>query len=155
MRAAITALFGLLYFHVHIRVYYSMFRVLTKADVILFITFLAIGIGTILYGAHVVAGTISSDTSSRMVQITADNTVFGAYSLDENRTITVERNGHTNVVTIENGAVYISESTCKNQICVNDGSIDTIGQQIVCLPNRVVVEIIGDDSEREFDAISQ
>ena len=43
-------------------------------------------------------------------------------------------------------------SDCKNQICVNDGQINKTNQSIVCLPNKVLVEIIG--GEEEFDAVS-
>ena len=43
-------------------------------------------------------------------------------------------------------------SDCRNQICVNDGSISQTNQSIVCLPNRVVIEITG--KEEKYDAIS-
>lgn len=132
-----------------------MFRILTKADIILFITLLAIGFGTLVYGARAVADNAYGATSDRMVQITVDNTIYGSYPLDENQQITVEQDNHTNIVSIEDGTVRIAESTCKNQICVSNGSIEVVGQQIVCLPNRVVVEIIGNESEKAFDAISQ
>lgn len=132
-----------------------MFRILTKADIILFITLLAIGFGTLVYGTRAVAGNAYGATSDRMVQITVGNTLYGTYPLDEKQQITVKQDGHTNIVSIEDGTVRMAESTCKNQICVSDGSIEVVSQQIVCLPNRVVVEIIGNNSEREFDAISQ
>lgn len=47
----------------------------------------------------------------------------------------------------------MSYSDCKNQICVEDGKISRTNQSIVCLPNKVVVEITG--GEEEFDAVAQ
>lgn len=47
----------------------------------------------------------------------------------------------TNTVVIKDGVVYISEASCKNQICVNTGKISKKGESIVCLPNKVIVEI--------------
>lgn len=130
-----------------------MFRILTKADILLFLTLVLIGVGALCYGARAVAG--SASNAARLVQITVDNQLYGTYPLDTDQVITIEREATTNVVTIEGGTASMTSSTCTNQICVNDGSINTVGQQIVCLPNRVVVEIIGNETEKEFDAISQ
>ncbi len=46
-----------------------------------------------------------------------------------------------NTITIKSGKVYMSRSDCKNQICVGTGEIDKKGESIVCLPNKVTVEI--------------
>ena len=61
----------------------------------------------------------------------------------EDRTIEIDNEGHTNVIVIEDGTVRMESSSCKNQICVDHGRISLIGDSIVCLPNRVVVEIEG------------
>ena len=50
----------------------------------------------------------------------------------------------TNIVKIEGGAVSVSYSDCKNQICVNHGPISEIGDTICCLPHRFAVTIVGD-----------
>lgn len=47
----------------------------------------------------------------------------------------------TNTIVIEDGAVYIKDATCKNRICINTGKISKKGESIVCLPNKVIVEI--------------
>lgn len=49
-------------------------------------------------------------------------------------------NGHNRVV-IKDGKVRMEWSDCANQICVHAGSISQAGQQIVCLPNRVIVRL--------------
>ena len=46
-----------------------------------------------------------------------------------------------NVIVIQNQKVYMSRSNCKNQICVHTGQITKKGESIVCLPNKVIVEI--------------
>lgn len=57
-------------------------------------------------------------------------------------------NGGTNVLVIENGEAYIREATCPDKYskngCVNTGKISYVGQKIVCLPNKVIVEIVGE-----------
>lgn len=47
------------------------------------------------------------------------------------------------LVVIENGSVYIAESDCREQICVQSGSIDSQGEWIACMPNRIFITIRG------------
>ena len=57
--------------------------------------------------------------------------------------------GGSNIVTIENGGVTMTDADCPDKLCVKTGRISKTGETIVCLPHRVVVEIIGaaaDDS---------
>lgn len=138
-----------------------MFRILTKADIVLGITLAVIGAASLVYSSQALAGDVSSTASSaRQVHITVANEEYGIYPLDQDQEITITRQASENqvcinIVVIENGTVHMDQSNCKNQVCVQDGRIDTVGQQIICLPNRIVIEIIGNEAEKEFDAISQ
>ena len=54
-------------------------------------------------------------------------------------------NNGTNVLVIKDGYAYISEATCPGyQDCVESGKIRFVGEKIVCLPNKVIVEIVGE-----------
>ncbi len=120
-----------------------------KADIVLLIIILAVGIP--LSVLSLMAG-----TAGDKVQISADGEVYGIYPLDEDREIEVTENGHTNHITIKGGQVSMSYSTCLNQVCVNTGAISETKDAIVCLPNRIVVEIIssGDGKGGDADVIS-
>ena len=48
------------------------------------------------------------------------------------------------------GCVYASHAECPDLVCVRSGKISKPGQSIVCVPNRVSIEIKG---EAEVDAI--
>ena len=123
-----------------------MFRIIKKADIILFICLILIG-GALSYLAF------SGSSTGDLVVVKVNGEIYGKYSLSKERTITVNRNGHMNKITIKGGKVQVSKSSCKNQICVKQGSISTTHQSIVCIPNRVVVSIEGKDGE--YDVISQ
>ena len=71
------------------------------------------------------------------VVISENNEILYTVSLYENREIKLSHN----TVVIENGHVYVKEADCKNQICVNTPKISKDKEQIVCLPNRVIVEV--------------
>lgn len=70
---------------------------------------------------------------------------------DTNNIIVNGYDGGTNNVVIENGTVYMTEADCPDKICVNTGKISKIGETIVCLPHRVVVEIQGEVSQSDSD----
>ena len=113
-----------------------------KADIILLVLIVAAGL-VISFGplAKVAGGTD--------VRVTLNGDTYGIYSLYEDQTITVESDGHTNVIVIEDGTVRMDSATCRNQICVDHGRISLKGDSIVCLPNRVVVEIEGEGGEAD------
>ncbi len=77
-----------------------------------------------------------SKQGSRVV-VRQDNKIIYNEDLDINKTIDTE----TNTVIIKDGVVYISDASCKNQVCVNTGKISKKGESIICLPNKVIVEI--------------
>ncbi len=83
------------------------------------------------------------------VSIQVDGQEVRRIPLSEPQTVTIDQgNGVVNVVEItEHGAVMRS-STCHNQLCVHMGEVTTEnweyrvnGAFIICLPNRVTVEL--------------
>jgi Uncharacterized protein conserved in bacteria len=79
------------------------------------------------------------------VKIYVDNELYGEYVLSENRTVEISGEGYKNVVEISGGKVKMREASCGNQLCVHHSEISSAGEEIVCLPNRVVVVIDGED----------
>ncbi len=59
--------------------------------------------------------------------------------------------GFSLTVVVEKGQVRVEASTCPDLICQNHAPISRAGEQIVCLPARVVVSITGE--ELEADAV--
>ncbi len=45
------------------------------------------------------------------------------------------------IIEIKQGRIRIRKSDCPRQICVNTGWIKTPGQVIVCVPNKILIEI--------------
>ncbi len=52
-----------------------------------------------------------------------------------------------NRVVIHDGAVTVESANCGNQVCVQHDPIDAVGEQIVCLPHGVVIEIANSPEE--------
>ena len=58
----------------------------------------------------------------------------------------------TNVIEISGKTVRFASSDCPDQVCVRTGTLTRAGQIAVCLPNRVVVRLVG--AGQEVDAIA-
>ena len=110
----------------------------TKWDalVVLAVLLLALGLGARPYFAAKSAGelTVSISVDGETVERCALSTYEGG---------TYKSRGYTLTVEAADGAVYVASSDCPNQDCVHSGAISRAGQSIVCLPARIVVELVG------------
>ena len=55
------------------------------------------------------------------------------------------------IVRVKNGEVYVTDSDCPDKVCENTGRISKSGESIICVPNRISIEISG---EAENDVIA-
>ena len=51
--------------------------------------------------------------------------------------------GLTNTILVEPGRIRVDHADCPDQICVNQGFISDGTEPIVCLPNRLIIQITG------------
>ena len=51
--------------------------------------------------------------------------------------------GGYNMVTVKDGKIAVTEANCPDQYCVRQGFCNS-GEQIVCLPHKLVISFIGD-----------
>ena len=49
--------------------------------------------------------------------------------------------GADNQIEVSHGQIRMSQASCPDQICIHTGWIETDALPIVCLPNRIVIEI--------------
>ena len=84
------------------------------------------------------------------VVVSIDGGEVCRYSLSEDGEFTL--NGGTNTLVISGGKAYISEADCPDGLCVSQGKISRTGQTVVCLPNRVMLRIVGaEDADVELE----
>ena len=78
------------------------------------------------------------------VEVYQDGELIATYSLSIPREVAL--NGGTNILKIEDGVAYLSYANCPDRTCVNTGKISYNGQSIVCLPNRLTVKVVSEES---------
>lgn len=73
---------------------------------------------------------------ARIVVKENNKTVYEG-SLFRDKTVELKNN----TLIIKNGYAYMKKANCKNGICVHTGKISKKGENIICLPNKIVAEI--------------
>jgi Protein of unknown function (DUF1312). len=58
-------------------------------------------------------------------------------------TFTVKTPAGYNVIEVSTGRIRVKDADCPDKICVRTGWIDKPGEVIVCLPHKLVIQIIG------------
>lgn len=92
--------------------------------------------------------------SGSTVKVTVDGKLFGEYSLDEDKTVEIRSDGGTNLLVIKDGKAYVERASCPDGICSSHRPISYGGESIICLPNKVVVEVTAVKQENQPDIIS-
>lgn len=85
------------------------------------------------------------------VVISVNGKEAGRYSLAENVSVNIVGPLGVNRLVISEGTVWMEEAVCPDRYCIRQGEISKTGQQIICLPNYIVVEIVGGEG-LELDA---
>ncbi len=87
--------------------------------------------------------------------VTVDGTEYGRYALSKDYTERITfADGAYNILVISGGKADITEASCPDKICVRHRAVDKSGQSIVCLPNKVVVEVESGE-KADVDMITQ
>ena len=115
-----------------------------KQDVILVvIALLFAGAGLLFYRS------LGQQTTG-VVKVTVEGELFGTYSLKKDQNIPIN---DTNYLIIKDGQADMTEANCPDQICVNQNAISKNRESIVCLPNKVIVEVVGGE-DAKLDAVA-
>ena len=93
---------------------------------------------------------LSPAEASDLAQIRSDGKILHTVSLHTDRefTVTTPSGGH-NVVTVKDGKIAVTEANCPDHYCMDRGFVNG-GTQIVCLPNKLVIQFLG---KQEVDGV--
>jgi len=83
--------------------------------------------------------------SDRAVFIYKNGIKFGEYPIIRDKVVVIDEH---NTIQIRNGRVRMLKADCKDKRCVKQGYNDLL--PIICLPNKLVVEIKRSEAEKKF-----
>ena len=110
----------------------------TKAIVLLLIGAVAASAAWLLFR--------NGSTNSPVARITRDGVLLEEIDLDrvgQPYSFPLEDGSGTNTVQVERGRIRVSEADCPDQVCVNRGWISDGTVPIICLPHKLMIEIVG------------
>lgn len=124
-------------------------KVRLKRDIILVLSMVIIAAAAFL----IINFAVKKDGSYAVIKV--DGNVIKTLDLNSGET-TIEVNGYqggVNKVVINDGKVSMTEADCPDELCVKTDKISRVGETIVCLPHRVVVEIKGSQDDDSIDSV--
>lgn len=75
------------------------------------------------------------------VIVTVDGQIYGEYSLNTDRQVEIVNGEGYNLLVIEGGKAFVKSASCPDGICSSHRAVSKDGESIICLPNKVVIEI--------------
>lgn len=94
---------------------------------------------------------LADQDGGRRLVITVDGEVYQEIVLteDTNMQFRIQTPHGYNDVVISKGVVDVVSADCKNQVCVETKPASRVNDNIVCLPHKVIIEIVGDSDETD------
>lgn len=128
-----------------------MKKKINKYDIILIACIIIINVLLIFY-----SGGNAVKDNSKVAYIYSNNKLVKEYVLTDNfkDEITIKTDNGYNTLHIENGEIWIHDASCPDKLCIYQGKISGDSEIIVCLPNKLLVKIEGND-EKKIDFIAQ
>lgn len=120
-------------------------KLITKTDILII---------AVIVLAIVLSFVIKSFSKENLVaEIYFDGKVVDKINLSakEEKEIITGQNNKT-VIIAKDGEIYFSSSCCEDEICVKSGKLNKNGDFASCLPEKVVVKVVGEKDEN-IDAI--
>ena len=114
-----------------------------KKDIILGIGIIAVALLMLLFMQ------INRGEEGNRIQVTLDGKVYGTYSLEKDQVIEIEEGSLYNKIRVEDGKAYMEEANCPDGYCEEQGKISRHTQTIVCLPHKLVVEVLESDNGKK------
>ncbi len=83
-----------------------------------------------------------------------DGICAGTFDLSSDQVVSPELGSHDIRIEIRGGRIRMLDSDCPRKVCKHTGWISGRGQTIVCVPNKVLIEIRGNGTNSGCDAVS-
>ena len=87
-------------------------------------------------------------TEGDSVTVTVDGKLWGEFSLLEDRVVEIKNGDDYNRLIIRDGKAYMEYASCPDGICAAHRPVSYGGESIICLPNKVVIEVHTADNDR-------
>ena len=93
---------------------------------------------------------LAPKASGAAVSVTVSGEKIGAYPLSVPGRYPLEGyGGYTLTLVVESGCAHVEDAACPDLICQNHAPVSRAGEQIICLPARIVIAVTGEEEEAD------
>lgn len=100
--------------------------------------------------------TIHNSNKLIYASIKVDGKLYDNLPLSTNKgekKLNIKSSSGNNSILIRDNTIKVISADCKDDLCVKQGEISKVGESIVCLPHKLIIEIKGDEKDSSSDMI--
>lgn len=100
--------------------------------------------------------TISNSNKLVYASIKIDGKLYDNIPLSTNKgekKLNIKSSTGNNSILIRDNTIKVISADCKDDLCVKQGEISKVGESIICLPHKLIIEIKGDEKDSSSDMI--
>ena len=121
-------------------------KIFKKWDVIIIVLLL---VGS--FTPEIILGTkLKKNYNITYAEITIGGKLYKRVALTghkEEETIEVDTKWGNNIVLVKDEQIAMIDTDCSDKLCLEQGYISKPGESIVCLPHRVMIQVIGENDD--------
>ncbi len=130
----------------------QLIKIMRRGDMIIVILLFLLSFLPLAIFTYVQASV--SDDATKIAVVKMDNEIIETITLTGNRGTQsfeiVADDGDINTVEIIDEKIRIRSATCPDQVCILTSFIENLGETIVCIPHKVVIEIQAENHHEEL-----
>ncbi|MFO7889200.1 MAG: NusG domain II-containing protein [bacterium] len=92
-------------------------------------------------------------SQNKIVEIIDCKNNLYRYSANDNYKLDIPGPYGVTEIQIKKGNVWVQKASCPHKTCKHMGTINQRGEMIICIPNRILIRIAGNNSE--LDGVSR
>lgn len=132
----------------------STTKLLNKYDLLLIVCIIIFSVSGYFYFDRFV------QEDGKLAHVYYDNQLVVTLDLKEDGTYLLKKDKYPELlddleVEVSNGGIRISKETSPNHICSKQGATSSPTMPLVCLPNKVFVEVVAEDVSEGSDVMIQ
>lgn len=95
----------------------------------------------VIFAVMALVGILRGSGGKMLAEVTIDGRLYGKFPLYEDIVVDIDEPLGHNTLVISDGQACISKADCPDRYCVKHSAVSKIGETIICLPHKLVVEI--------------
>ena len=108
-----------------------------KFDILLIVGLLAVGVLLLILWLTTIRGVIGTTAA-----VSRNGEEILKIDLKYNKVYEIDGIETKMVIEVKDGKLSVTSSGCPDKICVHHEDISRVGEEIICIPNKVIIRVV-------------